>query len=378
LTVVVDVTPMSYRVGVIGTGPGRDVDISGRAHSWAYKHADAYTTRDDCSVVACADLVYEYAQTFADEFGVPEAGVYDDHVEMLAEEDLDVVSVVTPITTHAEVVIDCARGSVQAVHCEKPMARTWAGARAMAQVCGIYDTQLTIAHQRRFSEPVRETKRLLKTGEVGDLDRLETSFGNFFDNGTHAVDIAGYLVDEARGSWVLGQVDYTVEHVRYGVPHAKHAFVSWQYENGVHGISATGDSAELSGGPFEFDIYDCAMRVVGTDGVIEITGDDPGLRVRRDGGDWETVGVDPEFLDLVDRGVDDAVDALDSGRDSELRAANALNTAEILLAGHESSRRRGRVELPLTGVYDHPLESLIEDGEVVPELSDDRPPHPSE
>jgi predicted dehydrogenase len=368
---------MTYRVAVVGTGPGREVDISGRAHSWAYRHADAYAARDDCTVVACVDLVREYADRFADEFDVPDDGVFEDHEAMLDAVEPDVVSVVTPIPTHAGITIDCARAGVRAVHCEKPMARTWAEARAMAHVCDAHDVQLTVAHQRRFGEPFREAKRLLDSGAIGTLDRIETSYGNFFDNGTHAVDAAGYFADEARAAWVMGQIDYSRSHVRYGVPTAEHTFVSWQYENGVHGVAST--AGDLDEAPFDFAFYDCFARLVGSAGVVEVVPDDgPPLRVRRDGEGWESVDVDPEILALVDRGIDDALDALDGDGRSELRAENALKTAEILFAGHESSRRHGRVELPLTGVYDHPLEGLLEDGEIEPRCGDDRPPHPAD
>jgi len=367
---------MSHRVAVIGTGPGRDVDISGRSHAFAYEHADAYAARADCELVACVDLVPEYAERFAAEFDVPERGIYEDHETLLTEADPDVVSVCTPIPSHADITIDCARAGVRAVHCEKPMARTWAEARAMAHCCDRQGVQLTFGHQRRFGEPFREAKRLLDGGAVGDLDRIEISFGNLFDNGTHSVDLAGMFNDEHRGEWVMGQLDYSKEHVRYGVHTADHAFVSWQYENGVHGVLATGDDPGLTGGPYDF--YDCFHRLVGTEGIIEVgryQGD--ALRIRRDGLDWETVDVPATLSGHVDRAIDDMLAGLDGGV-SELRAENAIKTAEILFAGHESARRRGRVELPMTGVYDHPLESMVESGEIVPETEDDRPPHPAE
>ena len=366
---------MPYNVAVIGTGPGRDADISGRSHSFGYYHGDAYAARDDCDLVACADVVREYADDFGDAFGIDRDSVYENHERMLAEESLDVASVCTPIPTHAEITGDCARAGVGAVHCEKPMAGTWGEARDMVRECDRHGVQLTFGHQRRFGEPFREAKRLLDEGRVGDLERVEISWGNFFDNGTHTVDLANYFADEGRAAWVMGQVDYSKEHVRYGVPTADHAFVSWQYENGVHGVASTGDGVGLTGGPYDF--YDCYHRLVGTDGVIEVgRRGGPPLRLRRDGEGWTTVDV-PDSLDgHVDRAVDDVVDALDGG-ESELRAENALAATEILFAAHESSRRRGRVELPLR-IDDHPLVSLIEAGEVVPEESDDRPPHPSE
>lgn len=368
---------MGYRAAVIGVGPGRDVDISGRSHSFGYKHADAYHQRDDCELVAGVDLVGEYAEAFADEYSLPPEAAYEDHETMLKAVEPDIVSVCTPIPAHEPVVVDCADAGVAAVHCEKPMAKTWAEARGMAHVCDRTDTQLTFGHQRRFAPPFRKAKALLDAGRIGELERIEISWGNFFDNGTHVVDLAGMFVDDVSAKWVLGQVDYSREHVRYGVPTADHAFVTWRYESGVQGVLATGDGVSLTDG--EYDFYDCWHRLVGSEGTIEIgRRDGPPLRIRQDGDGWEPIDVEVEFSGSVATGIDSAVEALETGSKSPLRAANALNTTEILFAGHESSRRRGRVELPLSGVYDHPLASLVEAGEVKPTVEDDRPPHPAD
>ncbi|HET7323848.1 MAG TPA: Gfo/Idh/MocA family oxidoreductase [Halococcus sp.] len=369
---------MTHRIGVVGVGPGRGVDISGRSHSFAYRHADTYADRDDCTLVACVDIEPEYADQFAEEYDIPGEGIYTDHESMLGGADPDVVSVCTPIPTHAAITGDCAaHESVAAVHCEKPMARTWGEARAMAQQCDRADVQLTFGHQRRFGDPFRTAKELIDEGVVGDLDRIEISWGNFFDNGSHTLDLAAMFNDEHPSKWVLGQIDYSKHHVRYGVPTADHAFVSWEYDNGVHGIAATGNDVDLTGGPYDF--YDCWHRLVCTDGVIEVgRRGGPALRYRRDGDGWTDVAVDPEFDGRVDLAIHDVLRALDGGHESELRAENALITAEILFAGHESSRRRGRVDLPLAGVYDHPLETMVESGEILPEREDDRPAHPSE
>jgi predicted dehydrogenase len=234
---------------------------------------------------------------------------------------------------------------------------------------------LTFGHQRRFGDPFVEAKRLLDGGRIGALERIEISWGNFFDNGTHTVDLANYFTDDRPAEWVMGQVDYSIEHVRYGVPTADHAFVSWAYDNGVIGVLSTGDGLALSGGSYDF--YDCYHRLVGTDGVVEVgRRDGPPLRVRRDGVGWETIDVPDALGGHVDRAIDDVLAAIDGGT-SQLRAENALRATEILFAGHESSRRRGRVELPLR-IDDHPLVALLESGEVVPETTDERPPHPAE
>ena len=368
---------MSYDVAIVGVGPGRDISISGRTHSWGYKHAEAYRDRDDCTLVAAADLEEAYLDRFGSAFGVGADGLFTDHVAMLETVQPDVVSVCTPIPAHEPIVVDCASAGVPAVHCEKPMAGTWAEARGMAQMCERTGTQLTFGHQRRFAPPFRLAKERLDEGVIGQLQRIEISWGNFFDNGTHVVDLAGMFVDDVPADWVMGQIDYTLDHVRYGVPTADHAFMTWRYANGVQVVLATGDDVNLTGGPFDF--YDCWHRLIGEEGVIEVGRlDGPPVRIRRDGEGWSIPDVEPTFEGSVAAGIDDMLGWLAGGPPSQLRATHALQTTEILFAGHEPARRRGRVELPLAGVYDHPLVTMLEQGEIVPERSDERPPHPAE
>ena len=54
-----------------------------------------------------------------------------------------------------------------------------------------------------------------------------------------------------------------------------------------------------------------------------------------------------------------------TGREPELSARRALNATEIIFGIYDSSRRRGRVDLPLT-VSDHPLTAMVEAGELRP------------
>ena len=66
-------------------------------------------------------------------------------------------------------------------------------------------------------------------------------------------------------------------------------------------------------------------------------------------------------LDKVGLGVLDLVDALKTGREPELAARRALRATELIFATYESSRRRGRIDLPLT-IEDSPFLSMVEAG----------------
>jgi predicted dehydrogenase len=352
---------MPYRAAVVGTGSDPEHKVSGTTHSWGFHHGAGYREDDRTDLVACCDLDPEAARAFAAEYGIPEDAVFTDYRAMLREVDPDIVSVCTPTTAHCEVVIGCAESGVpEAIHCEKPMARTWGEARLMAYACDRRGVSLTFGHQRRFAEPFREAKALLDRGAIGDLRRIETSWGNLHDNGTHSVDLCNYFADEAPAEWVLGQLDYRTEHVRYGVHHANQGLALWEYGNGVHAMLSVHD------GPDQFDRYsafDCWHRLLGEEGTIEVgAADAPPLRYRADGSDWQPVDVEADFAGDVGAAVSDAVTALeDPTYESPLRARNALNVTEILFAVAESSRRRGRVDLPLD-VDDNPLEAMVEAG----------------
>jgi len=362
---------MSHRVAVIGTGTDPD-DPDQDGYAMAYHHAAAYGKLPACDLIACADIVPENVEAFADEFDIPGENVFEDSDELLREVEPEVVSLCVPPSVHAPIAIDCIRsGVVEAVHCEKPMADSYGGARMMAQEATRHDVQLTFNHQRRFSDAVRTAKELLDTGEIGDLERVEFAAPvGIFDYGTHSFDLCNYFNDEVPSAWAMGQIDYSEENVLFGTHNENQAVVLWEYENGVTGL-ATSDSSD-TGGPT--NAVGCHHRLIGTRGTIELgpAGEDdeelPTLRIRRAGDEeWEPVQTEDGLHDwaFIDRAISDTVRCLEADEEPELSAANALNATELIFAAYESSRRRGRVDLPLD-IDDNPLEAMVDSGELSP------------
>lgn len=360
---------MAYTAAVIGTGPDPE-NPSGEGYAMGYRHADAYEAIDGVELVACADIVPENAEAFARSYGLDDDHVFEDYNEMVTTVEPDIVSVTVPPALHEDITVDCVRsGVVSAVHCEKPMALTYGGARRMAETAWRHDVHLTFNHQRRFGRPFRRAKELLDDGEVGDLQRVEFSAPHVFDYGSHSFDLSGYYVDEAAPEWVLAGLDYSEERKLFGAHNENHAVVQWAYENGVTGLATTGVGS---------DTLSCHNRLIGSGGVIEVgpggVGSQTPLRTRRDGEGWEELDTDGEGLHgqrlegprFIQRAIADVVEAVDTGDPSELCARNALNATEIIFGAWESARRRGRVEFPLD-VEDNPLEAMVESGELTPE-----------
>lgn len=328
-----------FRVGIIGCGrPWKSEGASG--FGMANFHANGYTASPDTTIVALADINLENARAFQAMHGGER--IYTDYEEMLAREQLDIVSICTWPHHHAPMVIAAAEAGVKAIHCEKPMAPSYAEALRMVDICQAHGTQLTFNHQRRFATPFRTARDILRSGAIGQLQRLEGQCRNLFDWGTHWFDMFGFYNHEAAATWVIGQVDWRDGTTIFGVPVEGQGISFFSYENGVQGLLLTGQGTERK----------LSNRLVGSEGEIEVTVGTASLRVRGQGDpEWRDVQVGQEAEEnlsvLVGRGVLEVIDALKSGRESELSARHALRATELIFASYESSRRGGRIELPL-------------------------------
>jgi predicted dehydrogenase len=328
------------RAGTIGSG------------KMAHNHARGYKQSPDAEFVAVTDISLENAQAFQKEYDIPE--VYTDYSEMLAQANLDIVSICTWPHLHAPMVLACAKAGVRAVHCEKPMATTFGDSKRMVEACEQSGTQLSFNHQRRFGMPYRKAKELLKEGRIGNLERLEARTSNLFDWGTHWFDMMFYYNDDLPAEWLLGQIEIRNHRTVYGALIENQGLAYWKWQNGVYGLMTTG-----------FEAGPCADNtLIGSEGRIEVgVKDGPNLRIWGKGqSSWEEVPTENELSGgfLTYRSIQDALDSLNQGREPELSGRRALQATELIFATYESSRRRGRVTLPLD-VEDSPLQALIEE-----------------
>ena len=110
------------RIGIIGCG--------GIANG---KHLPALKKIKEAELVAFCDIIEEKAVKAAKEYGTPDAKVYTDYKELLKDESIDAVHVLTPNRSHSFISIDSMRAGKH-VMCEKPMAKTYAEAKEMVAV----------------------------------------------------------------------------------------------------------------------------------------------------------------------------------------------------------------------------------------------------
>jgi len=329
----------TYRVGVVGCG--------GMGHT----HADVYRENDRTEVVAAADLNDTTLAAFAEKYGVE--ATYEDYAEMVAAEDIDLVSVCTWHSTHADITVAAAEAGAH-VFCEKPMSTSLGAAEAMIEAVERNDVKLTISHQRRFDPVHKKARELVADGVVGEPRVIETgNDGGLLNWGTHLVDMARYLLDDPDHEWAVGHLQRQTDRHERAQP----------IEDCCTGRVCFEDGARLT---VETDMpgpgsRDGGLHVHCTEGTITV---DLGTSVTVAG-----AGEQQEYAPESERSeraayLDAMVEWMDGDReDHRCSGQRASQTMEILLSIYESVRRNEVIHAPL-GTRANPLEVMVEDGDL--------------
>lgn len=210
------------RIGIIGCG-----GIAHQKHFPALEHF-----KDKVELVAFCDIIKERAEESAEEFGTPDAKVYTDYKELLKDDSIDVVNVLTPNVAHAPITI-AAFEVGKHVYCEKPMSDNPVDAQKMVDAWKKSGKKFTIGYQNRFRPEVQALHKACENGELGDIylgkahalrrravptwgvfpDKSQQGGGPLIDIGTHALDITLWCMDNYKPVSVNGSVFEKLGHL---------------------------------------------------------------------------------------------------------------------------------------------------------------------
>jgi predicted dehydrogenase len=183
------VTKDSIGIGVIGTGFARSTQLP------------AFRACDGARVVAIASGRRENAESVAREFDIP--FVADDWREVLAREDVDLISIVTPPSTHAEMAL-AAFDAGKAVLCEKPLALNAEETEQMRRRAKETGLLAHVDHELRFLPARRRMRELILGGEIGRVRHAKFLFRA--DSRASAERDWNWWSDAGAGGGVLGAI----------------------------------------------------------------------------------------------------------------------------------------------------------------------------
>ncbi|THV42973.1 Gfo/Idh/MocA family protein [Glycomyces buryatensis] len=222
---------------------------------------------DDCRVTAVASRSAQRAADFAKKYDIPHAW---DSVQALAQDDdVDIVYVATPHSHHYIPTIRFLEAGKH-VLCEKAFAYNADQTRTMFNVAREHQRFLMEAMWTRCNPAVREMRRAIKEGMIGDVLAVH---GNFAITGDFAPSHRLRNPELAGGALLdLGVYPITMAHLVLGAPEEVHAealmtpegvdaytAITLRYPNAIAQLTCS-----FIGGPSN------AVTISGTDGRIEL------------------------------------------------------------------------------------------------------------
>ncbi len=256
------------RLGIIGLGWFGEI------------HGDAVAGIPEIELAALCTRTESRLGELAEKFGV--AQTYTDYTEMLANPDIDAVSVVTMWDQHTAPVLDALEAGKH-VFLEKPMASTVEDCRKICAAAAKAKGILQIGHICRFNPRYIAAKQAIDEGKIGKIVSL-SSLRNIPAAWTPEIlnkigPIIGDIVhDTDLMLWFTGAKIERAYAQTVDVRGLKHPDIGQTMYRFDSGASAVLESVWCMPDKTPFDI-DERMSIIGTEGFIHIQDTFPNLGI---------------------------------------------------------------------------------------------------
>lgn len=254
------------KIGLGLIGAGRAGMIHARNYRASVPHAYLAAVADPCE---------ENVQAAQKELEIEKG--YADYRKLLEDEEIDAVIIVTPTKYHCEIAIEAAEKGKH-ILCEKPMAINVQECELMEEAARKHHVILQLAFMRRFDSAFIEAKKVVESGDIGDVVMVRSNTRGpsipkpwMYDIGKSngpLAEVNSHDIDTLR--WFAKSEFQTVYAIggNYRCPEARQEFPDFydnvvlaaKFENGIQGM-IDGAQGVLYG-------YDARTEILGTKGCI--------------------------------------------------------------------------------------------------------------
>ena len=347
----------------------------GRTGGGGYGHGLhlAYQGLGNVEFVAVADEDNAGREKARTEAGADRA--YADYHEMLASEELDIVSVCPRwLDQRLEMVLACIEAGCH-VYCEKPFAISLEDGDTMVGAAQGAGVKIAVGHfQGVYMPGIGSLKRMLDEGRIGELQAIYAhgkqdhrgGGEDMMDLGTHLFNLMGYFAGDV--DWMSAHVTYKGRELK---PEDTHegteplGLLAGDCINGYFafksGISGFFDSRKDQVGINKR----YGMEIVGDGGTVSLRGGDmentiiypyPLWAPIDTSQKWEVFKPDnlPDY-NAHQLAIMDLIDAIEHDREPLCSGRDGVKALEMILGTYEAQITSARVEFPIKN-RKHPLE----------------------
>ena len=303
-------------------------------------------------LVAVADINEERAASFAGQNNVKRW--HTDYRELLANDDVDAVVVVTTTQAHKEIVVEAARAG-KPTFCEKPLSLSINEALEMKAIIEQTGTFFQLGFMRRFDNGYAAARRNIESGSIGtpivfksssrdpyrpSLEYLDpnNSGGLFTDCGIHDIDVARWLMGEIASVYSIGGVLAYPEMNEIG--DVDNAIVTLRFAGGQVGVIDLSRSGIYG--------YDIRTEILGTKGTLKIgyLRETPLMILTKDGVTHDTV---PYFMERFGQAyvtqLQDFVDNVRNDKPASITCEDGIAALRVTLAATRSLKENKPVDV---------------------------------
>ena len=165
--------------------------------AWGKFHAQSIAGNPDARLVAISAPT-EATRAEASQL-YPDAQIFADSLEMVAQAEFDLIDIATPSHTHREIAL-AAMAKGKQVLLEKPMAITLDDCKAIVAGAREHGVHLAVGHELRLSSQWGRIKEIIDAGTIGDPQYVLVELSRK----PYRTGASGWRYDLSRvGSWVL-------------------------------------------------------------------------------------------------------------------------------------------------------------------------------
>ena len=330
-------------------------------------HLPALNKMENVRIKYACDLIIEKAEAAKRDYEKVENAITDYKIA-LADEEVEVVYVLTPNYAHYTVTMDAIKAGKH-VFCEKPITVNYALSKEMADAANAAGVMLNIGVCNRYHKSVEMLEELNREGRFGNIYHVYCSFRNFrcipglggafttksqsgggvlIDWGVHFLDLILYILGGAKLKNLT--CDAYCEMAK--------DMKSYKYE----GMWAE-DTADIENGTNDVDDFITghvrtdkasisfngawAQNINHNEMFIDFLGDKAGARLSYggkfeiyDGATLETIAPEYDIPDMYFREDVAFLESIDTGVKNRNHIDNILESAKLLDALYQSAEKK--------------------------------------
>ncbi len=223
----------TYKTGIIGLGQiAYEIDLdTSREIIWS--HAKAFFVHKKTALIMVSDIDKTKYNRFNKYY--QNIDYYSNYIEMVCSENIDILSICTPTSTHLNLVKNIAKSKPpKALFVEKPMGNNLNEAIEINNICKESGIILAVNYARQWEKKYSLVRKIIANKDLGDLQTI-TAYGctALLTSTSHLIDL--FLLFGGDVEWVIGnlQCDYIRKVENIDDPGGI-AFV--KFKNGVYGF----------------------------------------------------------------------------------------------------------------------------------------------